>query len=160
MQISLISSIASISSTIARFSPIIPYLERRVSRRVVLSIGNVLRGTLIFSFLFAPDYYTIIILSAGAQFIIGITRAFDEALLIDLTTDEGRAIFYGIRSSFRDVGGILGPIILTTLMNREIRLPFYLASLAIIGNAILYFVTLRARAGVERKPTQKTHPKH
>jgi len=74
--------------------------------------------------------------------------------------DEGRAIVYGLRSSFMDVGGILGLILLTVLMDIEMRLPFYLASLAILGNALLYLVALGyASVDPTHSPsTRATHP--
>jgi hypothetical protein len=58
-----------------------------------------------------------------------------------------------------DVGGILGLILLTVLMDIEMCIPFYLASLAIFGNVLLYFVTLRP-ARLDPAPFPSTRVSH
>lgn len=120
------------------FSPILGALSDRIGRRPVLLIS--LAGSAI-NYLFLACSSSLILLFIG-RIIAGISSAnmpVASAYIVDTTSEENRAKYFGLMSAMFGIGFIIGPILGGLLGGYWLRLPFFVAAILTTVNLLIAF---------------------
>jgi len=123
------------------FSPILGTLSDRVGRRPVLLIS--LAGSAINYLLLAFSPYLILFLIG--RMVAGITSAnmaVASAYIVDISTNENRARYFGLINAMFGIGFIIGPVLGGLLGEYWLRLPFIVAAILTGLNFLLALFVL------------------
>jgi len=120
------------------FSPILGALSDRIGRRPVLLIS--LAGSAI-NYFFLACSPSLILLFIG-RIIAGISSAnmpVASAYIVDTTSEENRAKYFGLMSAMFGIGFIIGPVLGGLLGEYWLRLPFFVAAILTTVNLLIAF---------------------
>lgn len=154
VEVGIVTSIGSLTNIAARFL-IVALLEGRLSRRIIILAGFLIRGIIIFSIVYATDFSSLSVIIAVSWMGFGVAQSFVEAVWLDLTTIEDGGRVFGVRISFQDAAMALGPIIITLLMGISLQVPLYILTLTAIVQSLIFFVILTP--SIFEKAVQRTH---
>lgn len=119
-------------------------LEKCFKRVFLLTIGFLLQGISLLSFLLVSEFYTfaLAVVAHGGGF--GLVLPNRVALLADLTAPQERAMKLSVFNAFEDVGMLSGPITISLLASVWIQAPFIVgSSLFVIASLGLFSIRKR-----------------
>ncbi len=144
-QIGLLSSITSSVLFLEQFF-LSGIMERKISRRILVTIGLLIYGGAIYSFSIFKDFNSLAIISAILGIGLGIITPSLEAIWIDITRIEERGRVYGLRIAFFDLGQVFWSMIIINIANFNPQLPFYtIVSMTLLTTLILLIVLKKRR---------------
>ncbi len=144
-QIGLLSSITSSVLFLEQFF-LSGIMARKISRRLLVTIGLLIYGGAIYAFSIFSDFYSLAIISAILGMGLGIITPSLEAIWIDITRIEERGRVYGLRIAFFDIGQVFWSMIIINIANISPQLPFYaIVSVTLLTTLILLMVLKKTR---------------
>ena len=141
-EIGLLTSINSIILFLNQFF-LSGIMERRLSRRALISLGLLIYGAAAYSFSILSDFYSLAIAFIVLGMGLGTLSPSLEAIWIDITKTEERGRIFGLRIAFFDFGQVLFSVVMPIIMSLDSRLPFYAIALGALSIAVLMHLTFR-----------------
>ena len=132
------------------FSPILGALSDQYGRRRVILLSNVCLGLDYILLAVAPNLGWLFI----ARVLSGITAASistANAYIADVTPSDKRAAAFGMLGAAIGVGFVLGPALGGVLGGVNVRLPFWVAAVMSLGNALYGLFVLPESLPLERR---------
>ena len=157
-QIGLVFSVTS-ATIVGILLGVIPALESHISRPhlLVLSLGTATCA--IASLSLASDFVSLILISLPLGVGFSLIQPTPFVMILDLATAETRGLMMGVLRTTGDIGIIVGPLLVGSLLDLgQPRLVFYVVAGIFAFFTILYWSTFR-RHGIPPTFSEKTSSK-